>query len=193
MKKGKIVLLICALAGAVLLAACLFGGPDAQPFDEETEGIVKVETRAKCGCSGRKTGTKQYYTLAQGKRRQETAPFTPEGVESWDFPMDDWHRELVGDALTDSQGRLWPMDEELYALADRIVALDDHAGFVTRLMIADGEWFVYRELNVNLFSPCELYHYDRQDRHLTELYTFNGEEVTAVSVMRPQALGQGQQ
>ena len=54
-------------------------------------------------------------------------------------------------------------------------------------------YFVYVEKNVNLWSPCALYYYDREAKRLTELYTWDDEKVVGIRMIsadRLHALGQ---
>lgn len=46
----------------------------------------------------------------------------------------------------------------------------------------DDEYFVYAELNVNLWYPCTLYYYNQEISELIELYKFDDEEITGIKI-----------
>ena len=52
----------------------------------------------------------------------------------------------------------------------------------------DGEYFVYVEFNVNLWSPNSIYYYNQPSDKLIELYTFNAEDVQGIHILSPEKL-----
>ena len=157
------------------------------PFDEITEGLICVETISVY----KDKEKKQYYVLAAGCRSQETEAMGMDDMQVWHIPLDRHGTDqLEADVLTDDEGNEWPIDGEITEIVNAINRLDDHGTTANDLVIADEEWFVYRELNVNLWSPCELYYYNREEKKMVELYTFNGEVTTGIQVLQREKLHQ---
>ena len=43
-------------------------------------------------------------------------------------------------------------------------------------------YYVVIELNVNLWSPYELYYFNKDNGELKEIYTFNGKDIVGIKV-----------
>ena len=56
------------------------------------------------------------------------------------------------------------------------IALLEHDLLTVRIFDISGEYFVYVELNVNLWTPCSLYYYNQDSRELIQLFEFSNKE-----------------
>ena len=191
------------LAPVLLLAmvlTCLTGcdnpllpAPDVHPrysaFDPATEGIVDVETQvafpgARAGQAASET---RWYTLAGGQRIQPAEPFVPDDATVWQVPrecFESWidraqnriRNRLVSAHLEDANGHPAAPNDTVLGLLHCLEQLE-HEMLVIQVLQAGNDYFAYVETNVNLWSPCTLYHFDRERQKLVELYTWNGEKV----------------
>lgn len=51
-----------------------------------------------------------------------------------------------------------------------------------KIMKVNEEYFVIVNLNVNMWNPYRLYHFDNDDIKLKELYTFDNKDIIGVSL-----------
>ena len=51
-----------------------------------------------------------------------------------------------------------------------------------KIMEVNEEYFVIVNLNVNMWNPYRLYHFDNDDIKLKELYTFDNKDIIGVSL-----------
>ena len=73
------------------------------------------------------------------------------------------------------------MTDELNEVFDCIEQIE-HDMLLTQIFCDKGEYFVYAELNVNWWSPCSLYRYDRKSRLLREMCTLDHERIIGIRI-----------
>ena len=178
-------LFILAVCAAVL---CFPSGPRYDKFDPENEGILDVQLSSAYG----ESKGPFFYTLASGKRIMESEPFAPDEMQVYDVPgscfesyIDDKVRNrLKKAALLDSSGNSVPVTQDMEKLFSCLAQLE-HAFLEIQIIETGGEYFAYVQLNVNLWTPCALYHYDRESAALTELYTWDNRKISGLRLRAP--------
>ncbi len=88
--------------------------------------------------------------------------------------------ETTDKRLFDKNGKIVEMTDELSEVFDSILDLEPHDMFLCQIIKDGGEYFVYNELNVNWFYPCELYHYEKDSKSLEMLVQFDHERIVGV-------------
>ena len=79
---------------------------------------------------------------------------------------------------------------ETHARIFRRIAELEHDMFDIRFIETGGQTFVYLELNVNLWTPCCLYWYDRDADVLVLLHEWDAEEVIGLRLRNITLAGQ---
>lgn len=178
-----LVILIFGVTG--LLAAEVH----AIPFDAQTRGVVDVIVRNHHGDDD----TLYYYNVSNDGRVQETDPFVPDDMTVTRIARDslesyiDREKNKVLNRLQDvyvydESGERVPNTDPLVDAVMQQAATLEHDIMELRMLRIGEETFLYTELNVNLWCPCELYWYDPAQDRLVELYTFNELEVVGLRV-----------
>lgn len=110
--------------------------------------------------------------------------FVPGGIAEFDRFGHAYSHYVADDPqLFDESGNIVPMTEELSDVIDGITKLSDvHALFLCQIFEAEGEYFVYMELNVNWFYPCELYYYDQAEKRLKYLCQLDNERIVGIRI-----------
>lgn len=119
----------------------------------------------------------------------ETKPFTPDNAKIYysDYCFESYiddatHKvlnKLVSKNLVDDKGKsvkITPLLDDILVTA----AKEEHEIINMKIFNDYGDYYVYLEFNVNLSSPCVLYHYDKEKKSLSEIYTFDNEEVVGI-------------
>ena len=167
------ILSICVLS-AVMLSACSFligsSVVDYDSFDPDKQGILDVKTKPAYDDTDGANQREKCYTIASFRRIQACDDFTPDAVTVYDY-------------YADQDSEQSKMDPAVIAdICGAMAALDDHATMNYKIFLDGETYFLYRELNVNLWIPCELYYYDTVQKKLYLLYTFDDEKVTAIRI-----------
>lgn len=159
------------------------------PFDVEKHGVVDVIVQDYRDDGGEW----MYYALSHDGRAQEVDPFEPDGMTVIEVIPDslecyiDREQNKVLNRLAevqvyDEHGKAVNSTDPLVDAIMRQAAKLEHNLFTIRIMKVGDAAFLYTELNVNWWTPCELYYYDPAADRLIELYTFDGKEVVGLRV-----------
>lgn len=188
--KGKTLLAVVAACVLCWGAWRMLFGYEVIRFDPDVMGVVDVIVVDHHG----KDDTLHYYNIGTGRVRQECEPFEPEKMTVINiFPgsldehaRKDGHRAYYQPGeirVYDAEGRLTEnTDPLLEKVLRQMETREFHDVMALQLLQTCGEAFLCTELNVNLWSPYELYWYDQQNDRLIELYTFDGLEVVGLRI-----------
>ena len=163
------------------------------PFDPAEKGLVQVTTECDGG-----PFTKEgifCYVLADRQRIQSSDDFEPDETAVYDASSSLYSGIEDGKVVNhigtvrilDESGNNVFVTEEFMDIV-RLAAQIDHDVMTLKIMKTAVCTFVYIELNVNLWSPCELYYYHPDTRSLSKLYTWDDEVVTKIKVLNPHLL-----
>ncbi len=196
----RIVLLLCVVLLTLAVTGCTTGHRyDA--FDPEKEGIVDVIVIARTSImSNRKESETRYYSLASGERICLSEAFEPDAATVYTVPNACFESYIDRDrnkvlnrldhiALEDEARNQVPVSEMHARIFHRIAELE-HGMFGIRLIETGGQTFVYLELNVNLWTPCCLYWYNRDADALVLLHEWDDEEVIGLRLRNIALAGQ---
>ncbi len=191
MKKHRMLFILFFLLLALLafsIKSC-DRGYDYDEFDPEKEGIVDVIVKSNPSfLSGRQETETRYYTLASNKRIRLTDAFEPDAATTYTVPRGCFEsysdrsksafflNRLDHMALIDAARNQVPVSEMQARIFHRIAELE-HALLTIRFIETGGQTFVYIELNVNWWDPCDLYWYDPEADSLVLLNEWDNEEV----------------
>lgn len=145
-------------------------------------------------------GKKEYYrvegTPGGIRRRTECDPFEGEAIEFYradssaafvEFPEDkqeDWvwcAENWVGSVVRlEKDGQLVEADGTMRKLLNRLQKEAEHWIMDVRIIRAGGAYFVRTRLNVNLWTPVELFWYDPAEDALTEIAVFDDAEIVGL-------------
>lgn len=108
----------------------------------------------------------------------------PGGIAEFDRFGHEYSHYVADDPqLFDESGKIVPTTEELSEVIDGITKLSDvHALFLCQIFEVESEYFVYMELNVNWFYPCELYYYDKAEKRLKYLCQLDNERIVGIRI-----------
>lgn len=161
-------------------------------FDPAAEGLLVVETIDK----HEENPASHYYVLADGLRATHTDAIEPDSATIYEVPLDciesyiDRNKvlnRLNYIAVTDEDGNPLPAPAIMEKIFPEIAKLE-HDCLTTRIFEIAGEYFVYAELNVNLWCPCALYYYHQETGKLLELYTFSEESIRQIQILSRERL-----
>lgn len=146
----------------------------------------------------RQSGDKKYYAIGNPLRMlnhdciKEISAFEPDDADFYTVVSggiidtdDDYGNRVykaVDKSLFDEKGSAVEMTGELSDVFDSILSLEPHDMFLCQIIRDGGEYFVYTELNVNWWYPCELYYYDKSSRSLTMLCQFDNERIVGIKI-----------
>ncbi len=188
---------LALLLGLVLLMLLLIGCRGKSDFDVETEGILDVIVISRPShLSAREETETRYYSLANHRRIRSTEAFESDQMTILTVPntcfesyIDRTNRvfgrttavrnRLDHMALEDEDRNPVAVSAEQAKIFQHIAELE-HDLFHIRFIETGGETFVYLELNVNLWTPCCLYWYDRETDALILLHEWDDEEVVGL-------------
>ena len=199
-KMKRIALLLCIVLIALSMTGCTRGYHYDQ-FDVAKEGIVDVIVIArKSIMSNREESETRYYSLASGDRICLSEAFETDPAIFYTIPNGCFESYIDRDrnkvlnrldhmALKDEAGNQVPVSETHASIFQRIAELE-HDMFHIRLIETENQTFVYLELNVNLWTPCCLYWYDRDADVMVLLHKWDAEEVTGLRLRNITLAGQ---
>lgn len=181
--------LLSALAGLILLTVFLRPLDNSREsgigdsFNISTEGIVEVILRDY------NDGTLHYDCVGPNQTRRETDTFQSDPVHIYRAEPEYFspENEILQVRLTDEHGdevEITPDIENIFHFASGI----DHAVHDLYILDHKDACLVVVELNVNMWWPCRLYHYDPATTQFTQLYTYDATEIIGLRIRNPQNL-----
>ena len=90
--------------------------------------------------------------------------------------------------LKDENNKICELTDVTRDIYEEVVETFEHDCFKVEIFQIDDEYFVYAELNVNLWSPCCLYYYNQTTKKLIELYTFDDEGINGIHIISKERL-----
>ena len=177
--------------GGMLLASCNFEAkPDWDAFDAATEGILQVRT---CYPGPDESQVVEYFAIADGERLKPCDPFVADDMTIYYVPHQCFESYIDRDknmvlnrlnyvAVTDEEGTRLETPPIAQDIFEQVAHLE-HDLFGIKLFALEDEWFVYVELNVNWWLPCDLYYYNATEKKLVELVEFNNKEVQGLHIL----------
>jgi len=192
-ERRKRALRLIAACLLLVLSACV-AEKEWDAFDPDSVGVVDV---AVCPAYGDDLSP-EYYVLAGGRRIQAAPEFDSGDSEIYyvghdcfeayighvDTLLPDKTRvlnRLVHMELHDENGGPVRINEEMEAIFHQVAGLE-HEVFDVRIIVADGEYFVFHKLNVNWQLPCVLSYYNRDSDRLIELYRWQEREIVGLRI-----------
>ena len=180
---------------AVALCCCLFGcmsGGQRDQFDASQEGIVEIETRTAYPVDEESVKLKSY-VIADQKRIMPVETVTKDEMAVFFVPyncfasyIDRSQNKVLNSlkhiALTDAAGNKMDVPPVIAEMFPEIAKLE-HDLCTVQIFQIENEYFVYVELNVNLWDPCSLYYYNQEKKLLIQLCTFNNEYVQGIHIL----------
>ena len=172
------------LAGALALAVCGLwtAGAVKQHADKEkfaNRSILRAVVREENG-----RGETAYYGITADKDYGRIEPFEPVNGTVYHTQyagVSLYKNSLTGLQVLDGEGHPVEKTPEM----NRILELggeNEHAIMAAWLIRADDLWFLQVMLNVNLWTPYELYWYNPVSDRLVEMTTFDGKEVVGLEI-----------
>lgn len=132
-----------------------------------------------------------YYSLTTDGKATETEAFTPDDIDIYNVNYSKYSHHITFKnssfrcmydiTLTDENGNNIEITPVITDIINQIKDID-HDTFKIKIFKLDDEYFVYAELNVNLWYPCTLYYYNQEISELIELYKFDDEEITGIKI-----------
>lgn len=176
---NKLMIISFAVAILFALSGC---GSSSTP-------IVSVVTSASNSENG--ASTYSYYQVFDNGKAKKAEAFTPDNIERLDALHDNFSPSISGSSvvntlqgtlITDQDGNEVPADS---TLTDILTAAADEIkhDIIQFDILKDGEsYFTVVKLNVNWQSPCELYQYDQNTRHLNRLYRGDSVDIVGIAL-----------
>ncbi len=84
--------------------------------------------------------------------------------------------------LRDSQNDAVYLTQDLRNIVSLIGKKVHHEILVGKVIILDDDYYVVIRTNVNWYSPCDLYKYNKEKKELEIIYNFNKEEVVGIKL-----------
>lgn len=174
-------LMILSVTVVILFA---FSGCGSSPTP--VVSVVTAESNSENGASAY-----SYYQVFDNGKAEKTEAFTPDNIERLDALHDNFSSSIAGNSvvntlqgalITDQDGNEVPVDSTLTDILT--VAADEIKHDIIQFdILKDGEsYFTVVKLNVNLQSPCELYQYDQNTRHLNRLYRWDSVDIVGIAL-----------
>ena len=88
---------------------------------------------------------------------------------------------LLKTKVTDSKGNKVEPDETAKALMKTLAKETEHDIFGLIIVIDNGNYYAFVEYNVNLWAPCYLYRYEKEEKTLTDLYCWDDVELIGIA------------
>jgi preprotein translocase subunit SecF len=184
-KKSKVMILVIVLFVLAIIAFLIIDGYNySYNFNNATkviDVIVKDEDTEKLS----------YYTIYDDQRTKEIDKFEVENniIYSLNDCLDSYidHKQnkvlnnLTVDKckIVDEKGNEITPDHEMINIMTLVAQLE-HEIFDIKVFNVNDKYYVMTELNVNWWSPYELYSYDKINNKLNLIYEFDGEEVIGI-------------
>ena len=125
------------------------------------------------------THEKEYIELNDRKDYRETAKFNSDDFELYQIRECSFSNSKKCYILNEHDEKI-ENDKILSAIQDEVKKIDN--AFTMKIMKVNEEYFVVVNLNVNMWNPYMLYHFDNDDSKLKELYTFDNKDIIGISL-----------
>lgn len=188
-----ILLIIPALVMLLLFVWNWSSKPEYDQFEIGTEGIIQVQTRMGSGAD-----RLQSFAVADRHRLMPCDPFPVDEATIYQVPYGCFKSYIDNNKVLNRLVRVEIRDEAgqpcgQFPIMDDIfqqIATLEHDLFVVRIYDVSGEYFVYVELNVNWWDPCDLYYYDQERHELIQLYELAEKETVGIHIVSTDRLHQ---
>lgn len=185
-------LLVLSTAVFLLIAWYRLTTTSYDSFDIGSEGLICVKTQQIYQADDTETAP-QYYAIADHERYKPCDPFEPDESTVYNVPLGcfcsyiDHEKNKVLNrldhvAITDEHGNPLKPSQVINDIFKQVAALE-HDLLKVRIIDISGEYFVYVELNVNLWTPCSLYYYNQENHELIRLYEFSDRETLELYIV----------
>lgn len=138
-----------------------------------------------------------YYTVYDNGKAEKTDPFAlDDTAECYTAFQDDFKAEIVynqlkitlqNTLLNNPDGEIIEADESSAELMQAVADKMTHDIAQLTIVKAENQMFAFVWLNVNWFSPCELYRYDTETKTLGLLCKWDNVDITGVAVPQKHA------
>lgn len=165
-------------------------------FDPDTEAVVDVCCVTDYYNRDDNAPPDKFYTCAlpiipQFLRADEIEAFSPDAMSAYtvygiELQMDKTtgKERLIAEKelrLLDENDNEVPLTPELSDVIDAMLTLEPHL-YDYWIYEVNGEYFPYVEANVNWFSPCELYYYDKAQHKLKTIVQLDNERIVGLRI-----------
>lgn len=138
------------------------------------------------------TATYAYYTVYDNGKAEKTAPFALDDTAEFyttaykTSNMENIYIQprfsLQNTLLLDSDGEIIEADESTIELMQAVADTIRHDILQLTIVKVEDQMFAFVWLNVNWFSPCELYRYDTETKTLGLLCKWDNVDITGVAI-----------
>ncbi|MCR5278430.1 MAG: hypothetical protein K6E19_03220 [Lachnospiraceae bacterium] len=183
------VLLALMLIIAVLIAAVALFEAHFSSFTKAAKETVRVVTKSRKKedegkvseyWSVSETGDESVLSERPSGKKKKISEFEPEITEYVD------HQESfyfgISTQVKNEKAESLKMEDSLYRACKCARESIDHEIFRVRAFQSGDNWYLFADLNVNWFDPCQLYRYNINTGKLTYLAQWDDAEVLGISV-----------
>jgi Tfp pilus assembly protein PilE len=135
-----------------------------------------------------KENKENYYEIGLKEHKRKTTKFISDNMTVYELKnCYDSYNVKVSNKLTMDSCKIYndneiiKMPEEFYDIIEKTSKIE-HAILTNKIMVVDNNYFVQVSLNVNLWTPYELYRYNPKTKKLNLIYTFNNEDVIGIKI-----------
>lgn len=138
------------------------------------------------------TATYAYYMVYDNGKAEKTEAFTQDDTaEFYTAVHDDFKAEIVHNKLKitlqnthlySPDGKIIAADESTIELMQAVADTMKHDIAQLTIIKVEDQMFAFVWLNVNWFSPCELYRYDTETKTLGLLCKWDNVDITGVAI-----------
>lgn len=138
------------------------------------------------------TATYAYYMVYDNGKAEKTEAFTQDDTaEFYTAVHDDFKAEIVHNKLKitlqnthlySPDGKIIAADESFAELMQAVADTMKHDILQLTIIKVEDQMFAFVWLNVNWFSPCELYRYDTETKTLGLLCKWDNVDITGVAI-----------
>ncbi|MBO4452848.1 MAG: hypothetical protein J5793_02830 [Clostridia bacterium] len=196
MKKVFAVLIFAAIF-ALSLCSCGIQYRETDFGDEEAVIVVETCRGPDFDFEDGPEPETKFWAIASGGRTKKCDPVTFAETGVFEVPFDclqipesngsGYGTHFLRIALTGKDGRNIEPDGTLLEILGEVDKIE-HAFLAVKIFRCGEDHFVFVELNVNMWDPCEVYYYRADTKTLYDLYVFDGEQVKNVAVVSPERL-----
>lgn len=127
------------------------------------------------------THEKEYIELNDRKDYQKTAKFNSDDFKLYEIRECSFSSSKKCYILNENNEKV-ENDKILSAIQDEVKKIDN--AFTMKIMKVNEQYFVIVNLNVNMWNPYKLYHFDKDDSKLKELYTFDNKDIIGITLKK---------